>query len=49
MRRNTNNKHRLYESIMRDVSKTIKKHLNEARGITLTENDLVDLAVNFIN
>ena len=25
----TNNKRRLYESIMRDVSKTVKKHLNE--------------------
>jgi hypothetical protein len=33
---------------MRDVAKTIKRHLNEASGIKLTENDLVDLAVKFI-
>ena len=29
MRRNINNKRRLYESIMKDVSKIVKKHLNE--------------------
>ena len=29
MRRNTNNKRRLYESIMRDVARTVKRHLNE--------------------
>ena len=42
MRRNINNKRRLYESIMRDVAKTVKKHLNENINTDsiLTEDDI---------
>ena len=36
MRRNINNKRKLYESIMRDVAKTVKKHLNENYNSQIT-------------
>ena len=30
------NNRRLYESIMRDVAKTVKRHLNESNMVNLT-------------
>ena len=43
-----NNKRALYESIMRDVAKTVKKHLNEGVKSKITQQDIVDLVVDFI-
>jgi len=37
-----NNKRALYESIMRDVAKTVKKHLNENDGENIDELYIVN-------
>ena len=47
MIRKRNNKRALYESIMKDVAKTVKKHLNEGRDTRLAD-DTINSGLEYI-
>ena len=49
MRRNVNNKRRLYESIIKDVAKVVKRKLNEAENINEDNHILVTYYFNSNN